>query len=57
MIATGAQPPAFDPLACAVGVIVPVVNLGRKSAWRPHGTALYVMGADHRRLRTLNECS
>jgi len=41
MIATTTHPPAFHPFAYAADVIVPVVDLGQKSAWQPQGPALY----------------
>ena len=41
MISTGTHPPAFHSFAYTADVIMPVVNLGQKSAWQPQGSALY----------------
>jgi hypothetical protein len=41
MIATAVHPPAFNPLAYTADVILPIVDLGQKSAWQPQGSALY----------------
>jgi hypothetical protein len=40
MIATVVHPPEFHPFAYAVDVIVPIVDLGQKSAWQPQGSAV-----------------
>ena len=41
MIATEIRPPTFHPFAYTADVILPIVNLGQKSAWEPQGPALY----------------
>ena len=41
MTATQAHPPAFHAFAYAADVILPIVDLGQKSAWTPEGIALY----------------
>jgi hypothetical protein len=40
MIALRARPPAFHPVAYTVDLVLPVIDLGQKSAWQPQGSAL-----------------
>jgi hypothetical protein len=32
---------AFHPIAYALDVLVPIINLGQRDAWQPQGAALY----------------
>ena len=41
MVATQPHPPAFNQFAYTLDVLLPIVDLGQKSAWRPQGPALY----------------
>lgn len=41
MTPASTHPPAFDPFAYTLDVVVPIVNLGRQNAWQPQGSALY----------------
>lgn len=41
MIAVRAHPPAFHAVGYALDTLLPIVDLGEKSAWQPEGTALY----------------
>lgn len=41
LIAVGPHPPAFNPFAYAVDVIVPIVDLGQQRYWLPQGPAVY----------------
>jgi len=40
MVAIRSQPPAFHPVAYAFDLLLPVIDLGQKSAWQPKGSAL-----------------
>jgi hypothetical protein len=41
MIATRMHPPAFHAFAYTLNVLLPIVDLGQKSAWQAQGSALY----------------
>jgi hypothetical protein len=41
MIAVRTHPPAFHAVGYALDTLLPIVDLGEKSAWQPQGTALY----------------
>lgn len=41
MIAIRVHPPTFNPLAYTLDVLLPIVDLGQKSAWQPQGPTLY----------------
>jgi hypothetical protein len=45
MTATSARPPAFQPVAYTLDVLLPIVDLGQQKAWTPQGSALYWMWA------------
>lgn len=41
MIAVRTHPPAFHAVGYALDTLLPIVDLGEKSAWQPEGAALY----------------
>ena len=41
MIAIRVHSPTFNPLAYTLDVLLPIVDLGQKSAWQPQGPTLY----------------
>jgi hypothetical protein len=41
MIAVRTHPPAFHAVGYALDTLLPIVDLGEKSAWQPEGTTLY----------------